>query len=125
MGLTNLEEEPWKAWKINNKVNPDNDGLRVPESCCRVTASGLTLNCTSSNPVDPATIYTADCFTEGLGFVKGHAKYLGGVAIGISFIMVRQDSKLRSCSISHFVFSAFPFQVLGMIFSFSLFKLIE
>ena len=107
MGLTNLEEEPWKAWKINNKVNPDNDGLRVPESCCRVTASGLTLNCTSSNPVDPATIYTADCFTEGLGFVKGHAKYLGGVAIGISFIMVRQDSKSRSCSISHFVLLLF------------------
>ncbi|TRY72974.1 hypothetical protein TCAL_15697 [Tigriopus californicus] len=102
MGLTNMEDEPWMAWKMNSRINPTAlDGM-VPASCCRLDDFGQVMNCTEDNPVQIEKIYQVDCFTRGLSFVKGHAMYLGGVAFGISFFMV-----------------------LGMIFSFALFKLIE
>eukprot|EP00095_Tigriopus_kingsejongensis_P005911 maker-scaffold392_size185621-snap-gene-0.18 protein:Tk05911 transcript:maker-scaffold392_size185621-snap-gene-0.18-mRNA-1 annotation:"Tetraspanin-1" len=90
MGLTNMEDEPWMAWKMNSRVNPATTDGMVPVSCCRVDDFGSALNCTDDNPVILSKIYRADCFNKGLSFVKGHAMYLGGVAFGISFFMRRQ-----------------------------------
>ena len=98
----------------------------MPASCCRIDPfSGSPFNCSLENPVDVSKIYTQDCFTVGLAFVKDHAVYLGGVAIGISCFMVR-DGKLRNkeTMFNHRQFF-YSFQVLGMIFAVLLFKLIE
>lgn len=86
MGSTDLENKPWLAWRRNHKVNPEMDGTIVPLSCCRLDAQSKPVNCTSG--LDVSLINQRDCFTEGLQFVKEHAVYLGGVAIGISCFMV-------------------------------------
>ncbi len=98
MGRSDMENKPWLAWMANRKLNPRQGDNRVPASCCK---EGFE-DCGEDATVDEDKIYTADCFTEGLQFVRDHAFYLGGVAMGISFFMI-----------------------LGMIFSISLFKLIE
>ena len=90
MGVNDLENKPWLAWRRNKKVNPRSGDTRVPLSCCKMLEGGTAMNCTKDNQVDVDKIYTADCFTEGLKFVQDHAVYLGGVAIGISFFMVRK-----------------------------------
>lgn len=98
MGISNMEDTPWKAWKMNPRINPRSTDEMVPASCCK---SNLT-DCSSENPVVESEIWTDDCFVVGLSFVQEHAMYLAGVALGISSLML-----------------------VGMVFSLALFKLIE
>ena len=64
--------------------------FQVPFSCCKPDPSGVPYNCTLDDPVHVDKIWTGDCFTEGLHFVKGHAVYVVAVAVGIACLMVRK-----------------------------------
>ncbi len=66
--------------------------FQVPASCCRVDpVTGVAANCTEANPAHEDQLWTKDCFSEGLAFVKGHAVYLFAVALVIALVMVRGD----------------------------------
>lgn len=91
---------PWEAWQTNQKINSGNADKKVPKSCCKYDSNGAQTDCATGN-VDTSLIYTSDCFSASLHFVKGHAVIVGGVAIGIAAVMI-----------------------LGMVFSICHFKLI-
>jgi len=95
---------PWEAWYKNNRINSGSADQKVPESCCKLDANGAKVECNSSNGnnVDTDRIYTSDCFTVALVFLRDHTVIIGGVAVGIAAIMI-----------------------LGMVFSIVHYKLIE
>jgi len=95
-------DEPWLAWRTNRLVNSGDADSQVPESCCLVDANGKRMDCANSNPVDPTKIHRKDCYHAATTFVKSHALVLGTVAIAIA-----------------------GFLTSGLVFSISLFKLIE
>jgi len=96
------EDRPWLVWRINNKVNSGEADSRVPESCCRTDEFGRRMDCTGSNPVDETKIHRSDCYAVGLEFVQEHALVLASAAIAIAGTLIS-----------------------GLVFSISLFKLIE
>jgi hypothetical protein len=103
---------PWEAWYTNQyinsgsadkkvivimttniytqelKINFDVLFFQVPKSCCKLDTNGARVDCSTST-VDVDMIFTSDCFAAALIFVKGHAVIVGGVAVGISAVMVK------------------------------------
>ena len=65
-----------------------NNFFQVPESCCKLDANGAKVECNNGNEVDTDRIYTSDCFTVALIFLRDHTVIIGGVAVGIAAIMV-------------------------------------
>jgi len=98
----NSTNQPWEAWYKNNRINSGSADRKVPESCCKLDANGAKVECNNGNEVDTDRIYTSDCFTVALIFLRDHTVIIGGVAVGIAAIMI-----------------------LGMVFSIVHYKLIE
>jgi len=93
---------PWLIWRKNILLNSGDADSRVPDSCCLVNGDGKALDCSSSNTVDDTKIHRRDCYKAGLEFVQSHALILASVAIAGAAVMTS-----------------------GLVFSISLFKLIE
>jgi len=98
------DQNPWLIWRTNKLLNSGDADSRVPDSCCLVNGDGKREEC-----VDPATnsvfddrIHQMDCFDAGLEFVQSHALVLASVAVAAAAVLTS-----------------------GMVFSISLFKLIE
>ncbi|XP_023026285.1 CD151 antigen [Leptinotarsa decemlineata] len=76
---------------------------RIPESCCKMTSAGRRVSCQQLGENNNSfTIFTPGCLPVTTEFVKKYAVVLGTAGIVVSFLMI-----------------------LGMIFSCSLFKMIE
>jgi tetraspanin-11 len=78
---------PWAAWNSNKHINSGSADKKVPKSCCKLDTNGTRVDCSTST-VDVNMIFTSDCFGAALVFVKDHTLLVGGVAIGISTIMI-------------------------------------
>ncbi|KAK7086138.1 hypothetical protein SK128_017204 [Halocaridina rubra] len=91
--------EPVQEWVKNNN-HFDNNGNKVPKSCCKKSESGEFLEC-QRNPTE-ANTYLEGCFAKATDFVKNQAKIIGGVGIAVAIIML-----------------------LGLVFSIALFKMID
>lgn len=105
-GLNKYESDshPWLIWRDNKLINSGDADSRVPQSCCLVNADGKPAECVdpASNAVRDDRIHTRDCFHAGLEFVQSHALVLASVAVAAAAVLTS-----------------------GMVFSISLFKLIE
>ncbi|CAG9863908.1 unnamed protein product [Phyllotreta striolata] len=75
---------------------------RIPLSCCKLTASGIRLPCQSVAENNQFTIFERGCLDATKDFVKSHAIILGSAGIIVACLTV-----------------------LGMIFSYSLYKSLE
>ncbi|XP_035230925.1 CD151 antigen-like [Stegodyphus dumicola] len=93
-GLSIGSDQGYKIWSRNPNFTGDK---KVPESCCKQAVS---VSACQSSP--EANTYSRDCYVQMRDFTLHHARVLGGIGIGISFVLI-----------------------LGMILSFSMFLLIE
>lgn len=73
---------------------------RIPESCCQETYGGQRKPCIDAP--SPLTLYSNGCQNVTTHYVRDHAAIIGGAGIGVAVLMI-----------------------FGMIFSCSLFKMIE
>lgn len=73
---------------------------RIPESCCQETYGGQRKPCLDAP--SPLTLHAKGCRDVTTEFVKRHAAIIGGAGIGVAILMI-----------------------FGMIFSCSLFKMVE
>jgi len=103
LSVLNSDQPPWLIWRGNHALNSGDADSRVPDSCCLINDDGKREECVdSSNKVDENRIHTRDCFQAGLEFVQSHALVLASVAVAAAAVLTS-----------------------GMVFSISLFKLIE
>ncbi|XP_017880549.1 CD151 antigen [Ceratina calcarata] len=85
----------WRDW--------GNQGLSVPESCCREIQPGQRFNCNAgSDTVNPSNAYLVGCINGTQIYMQKHATIMGGAGIAVACLMF-----------------------FGMIFSCILFKMIE
>jgi len=104
-GLSVQESDaPWLIWRKNMLLNSGAADSRVPDSCCRVDAvSGAVAECVSpKGDVDDTRLYRRDCYDAGTEFLGRHALVIASVALAGAAVLTS-----------------------GMVFSISLFKLIE
>jgi len=104
-GLSVHESDaPWHIWQTNLMLNSGSADSAVPDSCCRVDAvSGAVEECVSpSGDVDDTRLYRRDCYDAGIEFLGQHALVIASVAVAAAAVLTS-----------------------GMVFSISLFKLIE
>merc|ERR1719471_715132 len=94
--MTEQVNEAWQMWRYNKLLNPGPEGQRVPESCCLPN-----VDCRQDNVTIIDKIWTGDCMTLSIEYVRGKSQMIGAA----SFAM--------SC-----------FTVLGMLSTFYLFKII-
>eukprot|EP00096_Caligus_rogercresseyi_P009187 TRINITY_DN3074_c0_g1_i1.p1 TRINITY_DN3074_c0_g1~~TRINITY_DN3074_c0_g1_i1.p1 ORF type:complete len:261 (-),score=14.88 TRINITY_DN3074_c0_g1_i1:607-1389(-) len=85
-----MEDTPWESWKMNKLLNPIDtpENFQVPLSCCISGYDNVNSTCIEDNQVNLDFIYKDDCFKAALVFVQSHALVIGGVAIGVSSLML-------------------------------------
>jgi len=88
----------YKVWVTENRLF--NSEKQVPQSCCQKLFDGTVMQCERSP--NNQTAYLVGCLDKGVEAIKKQAAIVGGVGIGIAFLML-----------------------LGMIFSMALFKMIK
>jgi len=94
--MTEQVNEAWQMWRYNKLLNPGPEGQRVPESCCLPN-----VDCRQDNVTIIDKIWTGDCMTLSIEYVRGKSQMIGAAAFAMS------------C-----------FTVLGMLSTFYLFKII-
>ncbi|KAJ8984374.1 hypothetical protein NQ317_003522 [Molorchus minor] len=101
--ITEAWDETQTRLKCCGIDGPKDWELKIPESCCKMIASGARIKCQTLGETNNSfTIYGNGCLNATTTFVKDHALVIGTAGIVVSCIMI-----------------------LGMIFSCALFKLIE
>lgn len=92
----------------------------VPESCCREPVPGKRQACQDLNT--KGTRYEAGCLNVTTMYVKDHAAVIGGAGIGVACLMVSvYKNSSNELNVNSFSF----LQILGMICSCALFKMIK
>lgn len=87
-GITSKPARGYELWKRENSRFRNENGPLVPESCCRTKADdAVKRSCQGKNPRRDDTYYDG-CYERMKEFVKSHALLVGGMAIGVSCLIV-------------------------------------
>lgn len=78
----------YELWKKENVHFRGENGPVVPESCCRSQEDDpIKKSCQSRQPRREDTFYEG-CYERMKEFVKSHALLVGGMAIGVSCLII-------------------------------------